>query len=83
MIDPPEAPVYLITSSPICNKPGFVAPTATFSYVVKLSVLSTDIVEVELEPYGNDNFVGITSDSTSEIVTLFVHDAYHDFYDQQ
>ena len=49
VIDPPEAPVYLITSSPICNYPGFVAPTETFSNVVKLSVLTTDIVEVEVD----------------------------------
>ena len=34
-------------------------------------MLTTDIVEVEFTPYGNDNFVGTTSDSTSESVTLF------------
>ena len=48
------------------------APTAKFSNVPKLLVLSTAIDPVEVELYGNVNLVGGTSDAESVIATLLV-----------
>ena len=43
----PERPVYLIISLPILAKPGFVAPTETFSNLAKFAVLATEIFPVD------------------------------------
>ena len=59
-------------SSPIFTNPTFVVPTPTCSNVENSDASWTDILAVDPTSYAAVNFVGLTSDCASEIITWLV-----------